>query len=50
MKTSEQLLADLMRANQRRRTAIMLTDVLMRNLIPLAHPVAFDLVTELPCT
>jgi type I restriction enzyme M protein len=32
MKTTEQLLADLMRANHRRRTATLLTDVLMMGL------------------
>ena len=44
MKTSEQLLADLMRANQRRRTAIMLTDVLM---LGLRIPVGSQLVLVL---
>jgi hypothetical protein len=44
MKTSEQLLADLMRANQRRRTVTMLTDVLM---LGLRIPVGSQLVLVL---
>lgn len=44
MKTTERLLADLMWANQQRRTAVMLTDVLM---LGLRIPVGSQLVLVL---